>query len=68
MSRLIRSLFISACLFGVFQGVAMTETVNFDEDKAGVLPAAWKSGVTGRGSPKWTVEKGTGYKALAQAS
>src|SRR2546428_666081 len=36
---------------------AMAETVNFDQDKTGALPAGWKCGVTGRGSPKWTVEK-----------
>jgi len=35
----------------------MGETVNFDQDKTGALPAGWKSGVTGRGSPKWTVER-----------
>ena len=35
----------------------MAETVNFDQDKAGTLPAGWKSGVTGRGAPKWTIEK-----------
>jgi hypothetical protein len=34
----------------------MAETINFDQDRVGGLPASWKSGVTGRGSPKWTVE------------
>ena len=34
----------------------MAETINFDSDKTGSLPAAWTSGVTGRGNPKWTVE------------
>ena len=34
----------------------MAETINFDQDKAGALPAGWKFGVTGRGSPKWMVE------------
>ena len=34
----------------------MAETVNFDQDKVGALPTGWKSSVTGRGSPKWTVE------------
>ena len=28
-------------------GAAMAETVNFDNDKAGALPAGWKAGVTG---------------------
>ena len=35
----------------------MAETINFDQEKPGALPAGWKSGVTGKGSPKWTIEK-----------
>ena len=34
----------------------MGETVNFDNDKAGAMPAGWIAGVTGRGSPKWAIE------------
>ncbi len=41
-------------------GAAMAETINFDNDKAGALPAGWKCGVTGRGTPKWTVEPDVG--------
>src|SRR5437773_3977724 len=57
MKRLIISLIIGSCMLGVLEGTAMAETVNFDQDKAGALPAGWKSGVTGRGSPRWMVEK-----------
>ena len=32
------------------------ETVSFDRDAPGALPAGWCSGVTGRGSPRWSVE------------
>jgi hypothetical protein len=32
------------------------ETISFDRDAPGALPAGWRSGVTGRGSPKWSVE------------
>ena len=35
----------------------MAETIDFDKDTVGALPAGWKSGVTGRGSPRWTIEK-----------
>ncbi len=35
----------------------MAETMNFDNDPPGSLPAAWNAGVTGRGSPKWAVEQ-----------
>jgi hypothetical protein len=31
-------------------------TISFDHDVPGALPAGWRSGVTGRGSPKWAVE------------
>jgi hypothetical protein len=37
--------------------IAMAETIGFDHDKTGALPAGWKAGVTGRGTPKWSVEK-----------
>jgi hypothetical protein len=57
MKTLIISLFIGSCMLGISEGIAMAETVNFDQDKAGALPAGWKCGVTGRGSPKWTIEK-----------
>ena len=40
--------------------IAMTtthaETFPFDRDANGALPAGWRAGVTGRGSPKWSVE------------
>lgn len=35
---------------------AFAETVNFDNDPAGALPAAWEQGVTGKGSPRWAVK------------
>ena len=37
-------------------GTAMAETLNFDNDKTGSVPPGWRAGVTGRGSPKWSVE------------
>ncbi len=30
--------------------------MGFDADAVGTLPAGWSAGVTGRGSPRWTVE------------
>ena len=32
------------------------ETVNFDQDEVGKVPAGWSAGVTGRGAPRWKVE------------
>jgi hypothetical protein len=31
-------------------------TLSFDQDATGSLPTGWRAGVTGRGSPKWSVE------------
>src|SRR3977135_4437115 len=47
--------------FSTFASVAAmktthAETFSFDRDATGALPAGWRSGVTGRGSPKWSVE------------
>jgi hypothetical protein len=35
---------------------AAAQTAGFDTDLVGGLPEGWKAGVTGRGTPKWTVE------------
>jgi len=37
-------------------GAAFAETVNFDNDAPGTLPADWKQGVTGKGTPRWGVK------------
>ena len=39
---------------------AQGETVNFDKERPGTLPADWISGVTGRGTPRWVVEADPG--------
>jgi len=31
-------------------------TISFDQDKTGAAPAGWRAGVTGHGSPKWSIE------------
>ena len=42
---------------GIFAaGPALAETINFDDVKPGTLPASWFGGVTGSGTPKWSVE------------
>ena len=35
---------------------AHAATITFDQDKPGASPAGWRAGVTGRGTPKWSVE------------
>src|SRR5688500_8939832 len=34
---------------------AVAETENFDQDQPGTVQAGWSCGVTGTGSPRWTV-------------
>jgi hypothetical protein len=34
----------------------VAETITFDQDAVGSLPSGWMAGVTGRGTPKWTIE------------
>ena len=56
-SRWLRS--FPACIFlGVIaMNATAVETVNFDSTEPGALPAGWLAGVTGKGSPKWSVER-----------
>jgi hypothetical protein len=35
---------------------ACAETINFDGEGAGTLPQAWQQGVTGKGTPQWSVK------------
>jgi hypothetical protein len=36
---------------------AIAETVSFDSDAPGALPARWQQGVTGKGTPRWSVRE-----------
>lgn len=36
-------------------GAAAAQTIRFDAEALGVPPVGWTCGVTGRGSPRWTV-------------
>jgi hypothetical protein len=57
MKNPVISLIIGSCVLGASGRMAMAETINFDQDPAGALPAGWKCGVTGRGVPKWTIDQ-----------
>jgi len=43
-------------VMSLFAVDTMAEIIGFDQDQVGAAPAGWVCGVTGRGSPKWTVE------------
>ncbi|MBI2946802.1 MAG: hypothetical protein HYY23_04090 [Verrucomicrobia bacterium] len=47
---------ILAALFLTQDAMAAT-TINFDDTAGGQLPTGWIAGVTGKGTPKWSVEK-----------
>ena len=47
------SIFLGAIAMNAFA----VEIVNFDSATAGAAPEGWTAGVTGRGSPRWTVER-----------
>lgn len=38
-------------------GAAVGQTVGFDRDAPGTLPAGWEQGVTGKGAPRWEVRQ-----------
>jgi hypothetical protein len=40
----------------LFSATAAAQTAGFDTDPLGSPPVGWRAGVTGRGTPKWTVE------------
>ena len=42
----------------------MAETITFDTDAPGAAPSGWTAGVTGRGSPRRTVEAEASANAL----
>ena len=57
MRPLTAGMVVGALVFGLSSGEeAMAETINFDKEATGTLPSGWRCGVTGRGSPKWTIE------------
>ena len=55
MNKRTRRIEISLLACGVATA-AVAETIGFDADPTGAMPAGWTGGVTGRGSPRWTVE------------
>ena len=57
MTRYAATLIAVTCIFGSSQGAAMARTISFDHDRTGALPSDWNAGVTGSGSPKWTIEQ-----------
>jgi len=55
LNPILRSI-LTALGAAIAMHTAIAETISFDQDTAGSAPTGWRTGVTGRGSPKWTVE------------
>ena len=51
------TLLVAALACSVVVGIALTDTVNFDNLPAGAAPPGWSATKTGTGEAKWTVEK-----------
>jgi hypothetical protein len=49
-------LILLIAMTGFAMNTAVAATVSFDQDATGAVPAGWRAGVTGRGTPKWLVE------------
>ena len=48
--------FVTALITLTAMTTSHAETINFDRDEVGKVPAGWAAGVTGRGAPHWAVE------------
>lgn len=46
---------MSSMALNLLTGAAIGATINFDNEKAGELPSGWQAGVTGKGTPQWSV-------------
>jgi hypothetical protein len=55
--RLILKSFLVLSIFLMGASMTHAQTMNFDADAAGALPAGWTQGVTGRGTSRWAVER-----------
>jgi hypothetical protein len=64
MEKLVPNLTVGIAIATLAAGAATTcaeaQTVNFDADRAGTLPAGWICGSTGGGAPRWSVEADAG--------
>jgi hypothetical protein len=69
--RPLPALAAGAFCWALWGGMVMAESIGFDNDAPGSPPSGWTVGVTGKGSPKWTVESDAtapgGPKVLAQS-
>ena len=52
-----RRLLTTLLVIWVMESGAMADQVSFEKDATGSAPQGWRATLTGKGSPKWTVEQ-----------
>jgi hypothetical protein len=52
-----KEIMAAATVLCLMEAVAMAEIASFDTDAIGTSPHGWTTTLTGRGTPKWTVEQ-----------
>src|SRR5258708_4512344 len=55
-TKLVKPFIITLLATNLMIASSMAGTVNFDDVRIGELPPGWLGGVTGKGTPKWSVE------------
>jgi hypothetical protein len=59
---------VTAQLLGATMAPLTAETANFQNDVVGAAPRGWLLTMTGKGTPKWTVERDEGGGAVLKQS
>src|SRR5436305_15129479 len=52
-----KKLSVTIMTMAIATGIAVAETVNFDDMKTGAAPPEWTATQTGSGTAKWAIEK-----------
>lgn len=65
---LLAGIIVTAQLLGAAMAPLSAETANFQNDIVGAAPRGWLLTMTGKGAPKWTVEKDEGGGAILKQS
>ena len=52
-----KKLSVTLVMMTIATGIAVAETVNFDDMNPGAAPPGWTATQTGSGNAKWAVEK-----------
>jgi len=65
---LLAELIVAAQLMGAAMAPLSAQTATFQNDVVGAAPGGWLLTMTGKGTPKWTVEKDEGGGAVLKQS